>query len=96
MEFDAARFCIKFAQEMPDAVIYASGEGRILFWNRGAKRIFGYSVSEALGQSLDIIIPENLRQRHWVGFDETMRTGATRYCNSDVLAVPAVCKDGSR
>jgi PAS domain S-box-containing protein len=96
MQFDNARFCLKLANEMPDAVIYADGEGRILFWNRGAERIFGYGEGEALGQSLDIIIPENLRQRHWAGFDETLRTGATRYGNNDVLAVPAVRRDGAR
>jgi PAS domain-containing protein len=67
MGFDAAGFCIKLAHEMPDAS-YADGEGRILFWNRRAERIFGYDESEVLGQSLDIIIPENLRLRHWAGY----------------------------
>src|SRR6516165_4156199 len=97
MKFDDARFCIKLAHEMPDAVIiYADGEGRILFWTRGAERIFGYDESEALGQPLDIIIPENLRPRHWAGYQMTMRTGETRYGASDMLAVPAVRKNGSR
>jgi PAS domain S-box-containing protein len=96
MEFDAARFCIKLAHEMPDAVIYADGEGTILFWNRGAERLFGYKEGEALGQRLDIIIPENLRQRHWAGYLATMRTGQTRYGASDMLAVPAIRKNGSR
>ena len=96
MEFDAGSFCIKLAHEMPDAVIYADGEGRILFWNRGAERIFGYEEGEALGQSLDIIIAENLRPRHWAGYQATMRTGETRYGASDMLAVPAVRKNGSR
>jgi PAS domain S-box-containing protein len=49
-----------------------------------------------LGQSLDIIIPENLRERHWAGYDQTMRTGVTRYGAGDLLAVPAIRKDGSR
>jgi PAS domain S-box-containing protein len=96
MKFDAARFCIKLAHEMPDAVIYADGEGTILFWNRGAERIFGYMEGEALGQPLDMIVPEKLRQRHWAGYLATMRTGQTRYGAGDMLAVPAVRKNGSR
>jgi PAS domain S-box-containing protein len=90
------RFCSTLVREMADAVIYADTRGRILFWNAGAERVFGFSESEALDQSVDIIIPENLRQRHWAGYEETMRTGRTRYGAGDVLAVPAVRKDGSR
>jgi PAS domain S-box-containing protein len=90
------RFCSTLVGEMADAVIYADAEGRIRFWNMGAERVFGFSESEALDQSLDIIIPENLRQRHWAGYDETMRTGQTRYGAGDLLAVPAIRKDGSR
>jgi PAS domain S-box-containing protein len=58
---------------MSDAVMYADAQGRIQFWNSGAVRIFGFSEPKAIGRSLDIIIPENLRERHWVGFNETMR-----------------------
>jgi PAS domain S-box-containing protein len=96
MEFDAARFCRALVQDMAHAVVYSDAAGSIRFWNRGAERLFGYSEDEALGQSLDIIIPENLRPRHWTGFEATMRTGETRYGASDVLAVPAIRKDGSR
>lgn len=96
MEFDVDRFCRTLAREAPDAVIYADAEGAIRFWNRGAERIFGFAEAEALGQSLDLIIPENLRARHWTGFDETMRTGQTRYGAGDLLAVPALRKDGAR
>lgn len=80
----------------PDAVIFADRGGIIRFWNRGAERIFGHSAEEACGMSLDIIIPKNLRARHWEAYLETMRTGKTRYGEGDVLAVPAVRKDGSR
>lgn len=80
----------------PDAVIFADSGGMIRFWNRGAERIFGYSEEEAGGKSLDIIIPENLRARHWEAYLQTMRTGKTRYGDGDVLAVPAMRKDGSR
>src|SRR5579875_1777208 len=95
-DFDLERFCLTLVREMPDAVIYADGEGVIRFWNAGAERIFGFTAAEALGQSLDIIIPESLRARHWAGFDETMRTGKSRYGAGDVLAVPALRKDGTR
>lgn len=95
-DFDADRFCRTLAHEASDAVIYADAKGVIGFWNKGAERIFGFAETEALGRSLDIIIPESLRGRHWEGFDETMRTGKTRYGAGDVLAVPALRKDGSR
>lgn len=94
--FDSDRFCQTLAREAADAVIYADGDGMIRFWNAGAKRILGFSEAEALGKSLDIIIPEQLRARHWAGFDETMRTGRSRYSAGDILAVPALRKDGSR
>ena len=95
-DFDVDRFCQILAREAPDAVIYADGQGMIQFWNAGAERIFGFSAAEAPGKSLDIIIPESLRARHWAGFDETMRTGTTRYGAGEILAVPALRKDGMR
>jgi PAS domain S-box-containing protein len=79
-----------------DALIAADKTGVITFWNPGATRIFGFSEAEAIGQSLDIIIPERLRQRHWDGYDKTMATGESRYGESDLLAVPAVRKDGTQ
>lgn len=94
--FDSDRFFGILVREAPDAVIYADGDGKIRFWNAGAERIFGFTEAEALERSLDIIIPENLRARHWVGFNETMRTGKTRYGAGDILAVPALRKDGTR
>ncbi len=96
MSYDADRFCQTLAREAADAVIYADAQGRIGFWNKGAERIFGFAAAEAIGQSLDIIIPENLRKRHWDGYDETMRSGKTRYGAGDILAVPALHKNGSR
>lgn len=79
-----------------DAIVYADREGAIRFWNAGAERIFGFSEAEALGQSLDIIIPERLRQRHWDGYHQVMATGESRYGHGDLLSVPAIRKDGSR
>jgi PAS domain S-box-containing protein len=79
-----------------DAIIAADTRGIIRFWNPGAERIFGFASVEAIGQSLDIIIPERLRQRHWDGYDRTMKTGRSRYGEGDVLAVPAIRKDGAQ
>jgi len=78
-----------------DAIIFADTEGRIRLWNAGAEAIFGYRADEALGQSLDLIIPEKLRARHWAGYHEVMRTGVTRY-GRELLAVPGLRKDGAR
>lgn len=93
---DVDRFYRTLVREAPDAIIYADAQGIITFWNKGAQRIFGFSDAEAIGKSLDIIIPENLRKRHWDGFAQTIRTGKTRYGSGDVLAVPALRKDGTR
>jgi PAS domain S-box-containing protein len=79
-----------------DAVIHADGEGLIRFWNPGAERIFGFSAEEAVGQSLDIIIPQPQRERHWQGFEHTMATGQSRYGAGDLLSVPALKRDGTR
>ena len=78
-----------------DAIIAADREGIIHFWNSGAGRLFGYSPDEAISRSLDFIIPERLRQRHWNGYRRVMETGKSRYGESDVLSVPAVRKDGT-
>jgi PAS domain S-box-containing protein len=76
-----------------DAIVASDASGAIALWNPAAERMFGYTESEALGQSLDIIIPQRQQQRHWDGYHKTMQTGQTRYGN-DVLRVPAVHKDG--
>ena len=90
------RFALTLAREAPDAIIYSDAEGVVRFWNRGAERIFGFSAEEAVGQTLDIIIPEGLRARHWGGFNATMRSGNTRYGAGEILAVPGMRKDGQR
>ena len=79
-----------------DAVVATDREGIISFWNPGAERIFGYGKDEALGQSLDLIIPERLRARHWEGFRQVMETGQSRYGEGDLLSVPSIRKDGQR
>jgi PAS domain S-box-containing protein len=86
----------RLVQDAPDAIVYADAEGVIRFWNRGAERIFGFTATEAVGQSLDIIIPENQRARHWEGYRAVMKSGASRYGAGDLLAVPGLRKDGAR
>jgi PAS domain S-box-containing protein len=76
-----------------DGVIVCDKAGAIIAWNAAATRIFGFTEEDALGKSLDIIIPERQRQRHWDGYEKTMATGQTRYGN-DVLRVPALHKEG--
>jgi PAS domain S-box-containing protein len=78
-----------------DAIVFADSDGIIRLWNSGAEAIFGYSAEEALGQTLDLIVPEKLREKHWEGYRKVMDTGVTKY-GSDILAVPALKKDGSR
>ena len=79
-------------QALGDGVIVCDAAGNITFWNAAATRIFGFTDSEAIGQSLDLIIPQRQRQRHWDGYHKTMATGETRY-GADVLRVPAVHKE---
>ena len=85
-----------FLAGQADAVIVSDREGFITLWNPGAERIFGFSEHAALGQPLDIIVPEALRARHWDGYWETVTTGQSRYGAGDLLAVPALRHDGTR
>ena len=78
-----------------DAILVADQQGHIRYWNDGAEHMFGYRAVEAVGQSLDLIIPENLRSRHWEGYFRVMATGQTKYI-SDMLSSPGVHKDGTR
>lgn len=82
-----------FVHAAGDAIIAAKPDGTLVLWNPAAERIFGFTAEEALGQSLDLVIPEKLRERHWQGFQKVMATGQTRY-GSEVLRVPALHKDG--
>ena len=83
----------QFVNALGDAVIVCDAAGAITVWNPSATRIFGFTEEDAIGQSLDIIIPERQRQRHWDGYHKTMATGETRY-GTDLLRVPALHKEG--
>ena len=77
-----------------DAVMVCDAQGAITLWNPACERMFGYTEADVLGQSMDLIIPERLRKRHWEGYDKTMASGITKY-GHDVLRVPAVNKQGA-
>jgi PAS domain S-box-containing protein len=79
----------------PEAILFADREGVIRIWNAGAEAMFGWTAAEAVGQPMDMIIPERLRARHWDGWNRVMASGVTRYSGKDLLAVPALRKDGS-
>ena len=85
----------QIVEQSGDAIMYADSGGIIRLWNRGAERMFGYAESEALGQSLDLIIPDNLRNRHWEGYFRVMESGESHY-SVDLLSAPALRKDGTR
>ncbi|WP_448204866.1 PAS domain-containing protein [Azospirillum sp. sgz302134] len=95
-EDDLQKLGLALLNSPAEAIAYSDRDGIIRFWNTGAERVFGFTAEEALGQSLDIIIPENQRQRHWDGYDQVMKTGESRYGSGDLLSVPATRKDGSR
>jgi PAS domain S-box-containing protein len=83
----------QLVRNMGDAVVVSDAQGAIVVWNEAATRLFGFSEQEALGQALDLIIPDRLRGRHNEGYAKTVATGITRYGTS-LLKVPALHKDG--
>jgi PAS domain S-box-containing protein len=78
----------------PDAVLVSDRAGVIRGWNGAATRLFGFAAAEALGASMDLIVPERLRGRHWGGWEQVMASGVTRYGAGQLLAVPALHQDG--
>lgn len=89
------RLLNQLINDSPDAILISDREGIISFWNAGAERMFGYSAADAVGQSLDLIIPENLRGRHGEGYRQVMASGETKY-KTGLLSSPGIRKDGSR
>jgi len=87
--------CQSILEQTQLAVIFGDHEGVIRFWNSGAEAMFGYRADEALGKSMDLIVPERQRAPHWEGYHRVMATGVTKY-GRDLLAVPALRKDGTR
>jgi PAS domain S-box-containing protein len=91
---DLERLYRQIIEGSPDAIVLGDAKGVIRLWNAGARAMFGFTAEEAVGQSMDIIIPERLRGRHWDGYHKVMATGISRYGSGDLLAVPAITKDG--
>jgi len=85
----------QLVEKAPDAIVVSDREGIITFWNRGAELIFGHSAGEAVGKSLDIIIPEKLRARHWEGYHRVIASGETKY-RTGLLSAPGVRNNGER
>jgi PAS domain S-box-containing protein len=81
-------------EQAPDAVIFADQRGVIREWNPAAERIFGYSKGEAVGKSLDLIVPERFREAHWRGYDRALSAGQTKY-SGEALPTRSARKDGS-
>jgi PAS domain S-box-containing protein len=75
---DPSQLADRILDQIADAVIYADRSGAIIRWNRASAALFGYSADEALGQSLDLIIPEHLRATHWGGFETAMTKGVMK------------------
>lgn len=92
---DASLLAEWIIEQTSDALIYADRAGRIVRWNGASHRLFGFSAQEALGSSLDIVIPEHLRAAHWRGFDAAVARGATKLHGRPTLT-RALCKDGTK
>jgi PAS domain S-box-containing protein len=87
--------CDRIVEDAQAGIIFADEGGIIRLWNSGAEAMFGYTAAEAIGQTMEMIIPEKHRARHDEGYARVMKTGITKY-GRDALAVPALRKDGSR
>jgi PAS domain S-box-containing protein len=94
-KFDPDRLCRDIVEHTPIAIVFGDREGIIRLWNAGAEAMFGYTAAEAVGQSMDLIVPEKHRAKHWEGYDRVMQSGVTKY-GRELLAVPALTKDGRR
>jgi len=76
------------------AIVMADPDGRIQHWNAGAEQLFGHAAEDALGRSLDLIVPPELRERHWAGFRAAIASGVSKLDRA-ATNLPALCKDGT-
>ena len=81
--------------QSPDAIVYSDTEGAIRVWNDAATRVFGFTAEQAVGESLDIIIPERFRKAHWKGFERALANRATKYAG-EALATRSARSDGTK
>ena len=88
-----------FAQAAPDrahAIIMADRDGIIRDWNPAAHRIFGHTAAEAIGRTLDLIVPEEERTDHWRNYRRVIATGILNYSPDHILDIEGLRKDGTR
>lgn len=95
MEVSDLELCRAVVEQTPDALIFADHEGAIKLWNARAEAIFGYTAGEAIGKSLDLIIPENLRAAHWRGYRQAITLGHVK-SGGQAMATRATHKLGSK
>jgi PAS domain S-box-containing protein len=82
------------AQTANDAIITADGRGDIVFWNRGAEAVFGYSQGEILGKPLSTIMPERFHNPHDRGMSRALEAGEPALAGKTV-ELYGLRKDGS-
>ena len=95
MDFTSRETLAATLELAPVSLIVADREGRIVAWNRASEALFGFAAPDVIGQSLDIIIPEHLREAHWKGYDSSLASGETKYAGR-VMTTRAVHKDGRK
>ena len=92
---DRAALCERVIDALGDAVFLLDTEGVIRLWNPGAEELFGHEAAELEGRTVDAILPERFRERHWAGWQRAMETGETKYGRRQVLKTPVERADGS-
>ncbi|MGY8636092.1 PAS domain S-box protein [Bradyrhizobium sp. 14AA] len=75
----------RILNDAADAMIYSDRSGTIMRWNRASSTLFGFSADEALGQNLDLIVPEHLRDAHWKGFEAALASGTMKLAGKPTL-----------
>lgn len=84
-----------FDRPLYHAIVLADAGGVIIYWSPGAKRLFGHAAAEVVGQSLDLMVPERHRARHWAGFRAAMASGVSRLEGAVHPGLPVLCADGA-
>lgn len=92
---DRAALCERVIDALGDAVFLLDDEGVIRLWNPGAEELFGHPASAVEGRTIDALLPERFRDRHWAGWREAMETGETKYGRRQLLKTPVERADGS-
>ena len=95
MDFASPAAFAAMFEQVPVSLIVADREGRIVAWNHASEALFGFAAADVMGKSLDVIIPEHLRDAHWKGYDRSLASGDTKYAGQ-VMTTRAVHKDGRK